>query len=65
MTVLEKNSIKFNLVDFENRYNDFFYYSGFLASVEISESKMNEFLKSTEPLLEELTSEYLLRIEKS
>ena len=65
MTILEKNSIKFNLVDFENRYNDFFYYSGFLASVDISESKMNEFLKSTESLLEELISEYLLRIEKS
>ena len=65
LNVLEMNSIKFNLVDFENRYNDFFYYGGYLASVDISESKMKEFLKSTESLLDELTSEYLLRIKKS
>ncbi len=65
LTVLEKNSIKFNLVDFENRYNEFFYYGGYLASVDISESKMEKFLKSTESLLDELISEYLLRIETS
>ena len=57
--------IQDNLLNIENRYNDFFYYGGYLASFDISESKMEEFLKSTESLLDELTSEYLLRIKKS
>jgi len=62
LTILNDNSFDFNLMDFENRYNEFFYYNGHYASVEISESKMMDFLEANKTILEKFALEYVNKI---
>ena len=58
LNVLQKNSFNFDIMDFENRYNDFFYHGGHYLSVEILESKMKEFLDKNQEILDKLASEF-------
>ena len=58
LTVLHENSFDFDPMDFENKYNDFFYYGGHYLSVEILESKMKDFLEKNRMTLDKLASEF-------
>lgn len=64
LTFLHKNSFDFNLVDFENKYNEFFYHGGHLLSVDIPEFKMKEFLEKNESSLEKFTLEHIKKIQE-
>ena len=59
---LYDNSFDFNLMDFENKYNDFFYYNGHYFDVFILESKMKIFLEDNKISLNSLASEYKKRL---
>ncbi len=58
LTILHDNSFDFDIMDFDNRYNEFFYYDGHYASVDISEDKMKDFLEENKVTLDKLASEY-------
>ncbi len=58
LAVLHENSFDFDPMDFENRYNDFFYHGGHYLSVEILESKMKEFLDKNNHILDNLANEF-------
>ena len=45
-------------MDFENKYNAFFYYDGHYLNVDISESKMKDFLEKNKITLDKLASEF-------
>lgn len=45
-------------MDFENKYNVFFYYDGHYLYVDISESKMKDFVEKNKITLDKLTSEF-------
>jgi len=64
LTLLHKNSFDFNIVDLENKYNEFFYHGGHLLSVDIPEFKMKEFLEKNESSLEKLTLELIKKIQE-
>ena len=59
---LYDNSFDFNLMDFENKYNDFFYYNGHYFDVFILESKMKIFLEDNKISLNSLACEYKKRL---
>ncbi len=58
LTILHNNSFDFDPLDFENKYNEFFYHDGHYLDVIISESKMKEFLEKNERILDNLAIEY-------
>ena len=62
VTLLEKNLIKFDLLDFETRYQNYFYFSGNLQDVVIEIDKMKEFLNENINLMEPLTNGYIEKI---
>ncbi len=62
ITLLHDNSFEFNVMDFENKYNEFFYHDGHYLDVHIQESKMKDFLENQKIILETLASEYLKKI---
>jgi hypothetical protein len=62
LNFLYDNSFDFNLMDFENKYNEFFYYDGHYFDVLILESKMKIFLEDNKISLNILASEYKKRL---
>jgi len=63
ITILDENSFDFDIMEFETRYNEFFYHGGHYTSVYISESKMQYFLEQNKTTLNKLASEYLKKIQ--
>ena len=62
ITLLHDNSFDFNPMNFENKYNEFFYYNGHYLDVFISESKMKEFLDKNNKILDNLAYEFEKKI---
>jgi len=62
LKILHENSFDFNPMDFENKYNAFFYYDGHYLDVDISESKMKDFLEKNKVTLDKLASEFEKKI---
>jgi len=62
LTLLKKNSSDFNLFDFETKYNDYFYFGGKSLSVDISISKMKNFLQENKLIMEALATEHVKKI---
>ncbi len=58
LRILHKNSFDFDPMNFENKYNEFFYHDGHYADVVISEPKMKEFLEKNKTILTNLAFEY-------
>jgi len=57
-----KNSIKFSLSKFIVDTEEHFYYSGFLVDLQITEEKMNSYLKINETKFQLLVSEHIKKI---
>ena len=62
LKIVHDNSFDFDNLGFEKNYNSFFYHDGHYLSVEIQESKMSQFLKENQVVLERLSSEYEKKI---
>ena len=62
LNLIDSRSFDFDLLGFENIVSDFFYSGGILTDVEISQSKMQDFLKKYDRPLELLANEHLKRI---
>ena len=62
VSILEKNSFEFDIMDFESRYQNTFYMSGNLVDVEFDEKMMNEFLIKNKNDLEIVTDEFIKKI---
>ena len=58
----EKISFKFNPIAFSQDINDFFYFSGQLVDVEITESKMKAFFEKENEKIELLTNQYIKKM---
>ena len=62
LAILDENSFDFDPMDFENKYNDFFYHGGHYLSVDILESKMKDFLDKNNKILDNLACEFEKKI---
>jgi hypothetical protein len=62
---IEENSFNFDLDGFVQIHSDYFYYGGSLVDVEISATKMNEFLELEKQKFEFLASEFIKKIKNS
>ncbi|QLH05797.1 hypothetical protein [Nitrosopumilus ureiphilus] len=62
ITLLHNNSFDFDPLEFQNKFNEYFYHDGHYLSVEISESKMKTFLDENQTILDKLSSEYVKKI---
>jgi hypothetical protein len=60
---LEKNSFDFDLLSFEVEMHRWFYFEGNLVDVNISENRMEDFLKENEKELTKLSSEFIKKME--
>ncbi len=58
----EKNTIDFDLLEFETRFNQKFYYDGTLFDVNINESILKKFLDEHEDFFKDLISEYIIKL---
>jgi len=64
LTLLEKDSIDFDLYGFISTMHDFFYYGGHLVNVEIPTQKMVSFLNDHGNILNRLALEHVKKIEQ-
>lgn len=62
LTILEKDSINFDLYGFITKMDNSFYYGGNLVNVEITEEQMISFLRNNENVLRDLISEYIKKM---
>jgi hypothetical protein len=62
--IIEKNSFEFDYFGFQIEYGNYFYFGGHLADVEISEEKMKSFLEDHRSILEQITLEYIKKIQQ-
>jgi hypothetical protein len=62
VTALDQHSFEFDLWEFQLKYFDYFYYGGNYVDVEISESDMKSFLQNEKLVLENLTDQYIKKI---
>jgi len=58
----EKISFKFNPIAFSQDINDFFYFSGQLVDVKITENKMKTFFEKENDKIELLTNQYIKKM---
>ena len=65
LTIVHENTFDFNILEFGDRYNDFFYHGGHYLSVEILESKMKEFLDKNQEIIDNLASEFEKKIKEN
>ena len=65
LTIVHENTFDFNILEFGDSYNDFFYHGGHYLSVEILESKMKEFLDNNQEILDNLASEFEKKIKEN
>ena len=61
--LIEENSFDFNILDFQMKYLNQFYFSGNLVDVSIDEKQMELFLSDNEQILQKLASEFIKKIE--
>jgi len=59
---VEQNSFDFDWLGFLSKQYDYFFYGGQLVDVEISESKMKQFLDDNKDMLIKITDEHLKKI---
>ena len=59
---LDQHSFNFHMLDFINRYGSMFYFNGNLVDVLIDEKQMKSFLTNNEKELEELSLEFVKKI---
>ena len=62
LNLIESKSIDFDLLGFENIVTDFFYSGGILSDINISQSKMKEFLEKYKKQLGYLADEHIKKI---
>jgi capsule polysaccharide modification protein KpsS len=62
LNILHDHSFDFDPMDFENKYNAFFYHDGHYLDVSIPESKMMIFLEENKTTLDKLASEFEKKI---
>tara|TARA_B110001454_G_scaffold210040_1_gene224173 strand:- start:1495 stop:1956 length:462 start_codon:yes stop_codon:yes gene_type:complete len=63
LTSLEKNLFNFDLLGFEVKMHRWFYFEGNLVDVNISEDRMEDFLKENKEELTKLSSEFIKKME--
>tara|TARA_B100000029_G_scaffold27791_1_gene27109 strand:- start:3525 stop:5057 length:1533 start_codon:yes stop_codon:yes gene_type:complete len=56
---LEKNSFKFDILNFESKYANWFYMNGNLVDINFDSDKMTQFLNNNKSELENLTMEFI------
>ena len=61
--LVEENSFNFDILDFQIKYLNQFYFSGNLVDVSIDEKQMELFLSNNEQILQKLTAEFIKKIE--
>jgi len=61
--LLEENSFDFDILDFQIKYLNWFYFSGNLVDVSIDEKQMEIFLSNNEQILKKLAFEFINKIE--
>jgi hypothetical protein len=64
LDIINKNSFDFDYTSFDNDINKEFFYSGFLANVDINESKMKLLLDKYDPMLKMLAREHIKKIKQ-
>ena len=64
ISLIEKNSINFDLINFFSDYQNHFYFGGNLLDVNISLEKMQEFLDLQKTTFTLLSQEYLKKIQE-
>jgi len=62
--LVESNSFDFDIIGFELKYHDFFYFGAHLADVDISITKMKEFLEINKNELEKVIFQYIKKIKQ-
>jgi len=62
LTSLEKNLFNFDLLGFEVKMHRWFYFEGNLVDVNISEDRMEDFLKENKEELTKLSSEFIKKM---
>ena len=62
VSLLEKNSFKFNWMEFGTKFKNEFYYQGALVDVDISETKIKKMLESVESHFQSLISAHIDKI---
>ena len=62
--MIEENSFDFDILDFQMKYLNQFYFSGNLVDVSIDEKQMELFLSDNEQILQKLASEFIKKIER-
>jgi len=62
--LIEENSFDFDILDFQMKYLNQFYFSGNLVDVSIDEKQMELFLSDNEQILQKLASEFIKKIER-
>ena len=58
----EKNTVQFDLIEFETRFNQKFYYGGTLFDVNIDANVLKDFLDAHQNYFSELMNEYIKKI---
>ncbi|MCV0410547.1 hypothetical protein [Nitrosopumilus sp.] len=64
LILLDKNSFDFDLLDFEMKEHDYFYYGSILADVEIPIKKMEDFIFQHQTQIDSLSSEFEKKIKQ-
>lgn len=64
VTFIENNSFNFDYPSFVAVYHKWFYFSGNLVDIEISESRMESFLKEEKTRFEQLALEHIKKIKQ-
>lgn len=64
VNLIEENSFDFDLFKFITSYQNYFYYGGHLADVEIPLEKMKNFIEDQRSLFDSLSEYYLKKIEE-
>ena len=62
--LIEESSFDFDILDFQIKYLNQFYFSGNLVDVSIDEKQMELFLSDNEQILQKLASEFIKKIER-
>ena len=62
LVLIEKNSFDFNMLEFENKRNNFFFSGGILSDVDIPISKMKKFIEENEQTFNQLANEYIKKM---
>ena len=62
LELYEKNTVDFDLIEFETRFNQKFYYGGALFDVDINENILKDFLDEHQNYFSQLINNYVKKI---